>query len=130
HRFLLGLRSRRVGVHGWGGSSTAPIESRGSPEEKKKNDQDDKAWQTKAESKLAPLGGKATLRDRRDSGSQERMISFSFSGKVKDDNLAVLKDLVPFDTLVLDHTKITDAGLKHLEDLPSLRSLSLYDCVK
>src|SRR5439155_18828300 len=63
-------------------------------------------------------------------GSQERMLSFSFSGKVKDDDLAVLKDLVPFDILVLDDTKITDAGLKHLKDLPSLRSLSLSDCVK
>src|SRR5260370_28828980 len=120
-RFLLGLLSLLIGVHGCGGSSTAATESRLSPEEKKKNDQEDKAWQTKAESKLAPLGGKAILRDRRDSGSQERMISFSFSGQIKDENLAILKDLVPFDSLVLDHTQITNAGLKHLEHLPSLR---------
>ncbi|MDB5388321.1 MAG: hypothetical protein JWM11_3967 [Planctomycetaceae bacterium] len=48
--------------------------------------------------------------------------------QARDSDLELLKPLTDLEILELQSTKITDAGLAHLQGLKGLRELDLYDC--
>ncbi len=82
------------------------------------------ADQAKAIAEIEKLGGKVTV-DEKSPGKPVIGVDLEFT-KVTDAGLARIKDLPQLQSLNLSGTKVTDVGLEHLKGLTRLQTLYLW----
>src|SRR5262249_33051205 len=83
-------------------------------------------WMSAAQSRRAQAAWKQIDRLGGHAVSESEMVAVSLAGAgVKDDDLAVFADLRDVTILDLSNNDLTDAGLKHLENLKALKMLIL-----